>query len=199
MRLRRYVPLQKSISIVSFGGTCRVLRAHDTAASSLADDCFAVFGGSATMRLRRYVSLEKSIRIVMVGGTCRVFHAHDIAALSVARDRFALPDGFAVISHPGLTIATEESNDSTLSVQWSVPSCSRLRRLFSRPLDRISRACGPSAWMLCSRSTGTAFLAIIFRIQSFWSKSRHILARQVEPSLFDPRFLRSFVLPRHLA
>ena len=26
--------------------------------TSLADDCFAVFGGSATMRLRRYVSLE---------------------------------------------------------------------------------------------------------------------------------------------
>ena len=85
MRLRRYVSFEKSISIVSLGGTCRVLRAHDTVASSLAGDCFAVLGGSATMRLRRYLSLEKSISIVMVGGTCRVVHAHDTAASSFRR------------------------------------------------------------------------------------------------------------------
>ena len=62
MRLRRFVSLEKSISIVTLGGTCRVLRAHGTAASSLADDCFAVEGGSATMCLRRDVALEQSIR-----------------------------------------------------------------------------------------------------------------------------------------
>ena len=42
MRLRRYVSLEKSIPIVSLGEICRVFRAHDTVASSLADDCFAV-------------------------------------------------------------------------------------------------------------------------------------------------------------
>ena len=166
MRLRRYVSFEKSISIVSFGGTCRVLRAHDTAASSLADDCFAVFGGSATMRLRRYVSLEKSIRIVMVGGTCRVFHAHDIAALSVARDR---------LRSRAASPPFQSSPRPHIASVWTLGVDALL------PLD------------------GDCFLAIIFRIQSFWSKSRHILARQVEPSLFDPRFLRSFVLPRHLA
>ena len=72
MCFRRYVSLKKSIWIVSVGGTCRVLRAHDTAASSLADDCFAGFGRSASMRLRRYVSLEKSIPIVTLGRVCRV-------------------------------------------------------------------------------------------------------------------------------
>ena len=84
MRLRRYVSLEKSISIVSLGGTCRVLRAHGTAASSLAGDCFAVLSGSATMPLRRYVSLEKSISIVSFGGTCRFLRAHDSAASSLA-------------------------------------------------------------------------------------------------------------------
>ena len=89
MRLRRYVSLEKSIWIVSVGGTCRVLRVHDTAASSLSDDCFAVLGGSATMRLRRYVALEKSIPIVSLGGTCCVLRAHDAAASSLANDWFA--------------------------------------------------------------------------------------------------------------
>ena len=89
MRFLGYVSLEKSIPIVSLGGTCRVLRAHDAAASFLADECFAVFGGSATMRLRRYVSLEKSILIVSLGGTCRVLRAHDTAASSLADDCFA--------------------------------------------------------------------------------------------------------------
>ena len=97
MRLRRYVSLEKSISIVSLGGTCRVLRAHGTAASSLAGDCFAVLSGSATMRLRRYVSLEKSISIVSFGGTCRVLHAHDTAASSLADDCFAVFGGSATM------------------------------------------------------------------------------------------------------
>ena len=79
-----------SIGIVSIGGTCRVLRAHGTAASSLADDGFAGLGGPATRRLRRYVSFEKSISIVSLGGTCRVLRAHDTVASSLADDCFAV-------------------------------------------------------------------------------------------------------------
>ena len=167
MRLRRYVSLKKSISIVSFGGTCRVLRAHDTAASSLADDCFAVLGGSATMRLRRYVSLEKSIRIVMVGGTCRVFHAHDIAALSVARDRLrsrAASPPFQSSPRPHIASVWTLGVDALLPLD---ADCF-FGNLFSNPVLLVEVAAYP-------------------------------LARQVDPSLFDPRFLRSFVLPRRLA
>ena len=58
MRLRRFVALEKSIPIVSLGGTCWVLRAHDTATSSLVDDCFAGLGSFATMRFRRSVLLK---------------------------------------------------------------------------------------------------------------------------------------------
>ena len=147
MRLRRYVSVEKSISIVSFGGACRVLHAHDTAASSLADDCFAVLGGSATMPLRRYVPLEKFISILKLAGFFLI--------LSRWSGRLILRRFFKAWGGSSLVVvrSRDRATPPTCEVRERLPDNEHEHRIQVQPRPRRDRSTSPtrSSWPSSSR------------------------------------------------